>query len=286
MPSLAALRAFEAAARTGGFSAAARELNVTHAAIAQHVRTLETRLGQTLLERTSQGVRATADGAALAAALGDGFGRIAAGVAAVANRAGQRPVRVTLTPSFAESWLMPRLGDFWTRQPDVALAFQPSTELVAPGGAGPDLAIRFGAGNWPGLTATALVMSPFVVVGGPEAARPAETPLMPWLRTCRWFFSEATREQLVWGKRLGLAFDSLNVVEMPSNGMALAAVRAGHGCSIQARILVEQDLLSGRLTALAEGDGGNYGYYLALPKDDPAPHPRRDVFIQWLRTQH
>ncbi len=285
IPSLAALRAFEAAARHGSFSAAARDLNVTHAAVAQHVRGLEEALGARLLDRSARGVAATAEGAALADALSDGFGRIAAGVRAITERASDRPLRVTLTPSFAESWLMPRMGDFWARHPEVALAFQPSVALVDPGPDGPDMAIRFGRGAWPGLTVEPLLMAPFAVVAAPGYLAGDATRDPAWLQRQRWVFSAARQEQRVWGQELGLDFDRIVVVDMPTNGMALASARAGHALTIQAKVLVEEDLRLGRLVALAEGGSGGMGYFIAEPQAPALPHPRRDVFRRWLKTQ-
>ena len=80
IPSLSALRAFEAMARLGGLSAAARELNVTHAAIAQHIRYLEDFLTVKLAYREGNGMRLTPSGSDLSKALQDGFKTIAGGV--------------------------------------------------------------------------------------------------------------------------------------------------------------------------------------------------------------
>ena len=80
IPSLPALRAFEVAARAGSFSDAARKLNVTHAAIAQHVRSLETHLATPLLNRSVKGMALTDAGARLAADLSDGFAQVIQGV--------------------------------------------------------------------------------------------------------------------------------------------------------------------------------------------------------------
>jgi LysR family glycine cleavage system transcriptional activator len=112
MPALAALRAFEATARTGGFSAAARQLNVTHAAVAQQVRALETRLAVALVWRDGRGLRLTPEGQRLAVALNAGFATIRDGVRALTDGATQKPLTVTLPPAFAAEWLMPRLARF------------------------------------------------------------------------------------------------------------------------------------------------------------------------------
>ena len=101
LPSLTSLRAFEAAARLGGFSAAGRELNVTHAAVAQQVRGLEATLGVTLLARAGRGLSLTSEGERLAAALTSSFGAIAAAVEEVRSGENGRPLHVTLTPGFA-----------------------------------------------------------------------------------------------------------------------------------------------------------------------------------------
>ena len=111
-PSLTALRAFEAAARLQSFSLAARELNVTHAAVAQQVRGLEDHLGRELLFRAGRGLALSPEGIRLAAALAEGFGAIAKGLAEV-QAATPGALRVTLTAAFAANWLMPRLGRFW-----------------------------------------------------------------------------------------------------------------------------------------------------------------------------
>ena len=105
IPSLSALRAFEAAARLGSLSEAARALNVTHAAIAAHVRALETEFGQPLLRRSGRGMVPTQAGLELSRDLGSGFAEIAAGVRALKRGREDRPVILTTTPSFAENWL-------------------------------------------------------------------------------------------------------------------------------------------------------------------------------------
>ena len=99
--------------RCGSHAAAGREVNVTQAAIAQHVRALESRFGVALMRREGRVMRPTAEGRALADALGDGFATIAAGVRELTRKGAARPLRIALTPSFAGQWLMPRIGAFW-----------------------------------------------------------------------------------------------------------------------------------------------------------------------------
>jgi LysR family transcriptional regulator, glycine cleavage system transcriptional activator len=284
IPSLAALRAFEASARNNSFSAAARELNVTQAAIAQHVRGLETRLGHSLIRRQGHNMVTTDAGARLAAALSDGFSTIAQGIRQLSTEQENRPLVLSLTPSFAESWLMPRLGGFWAGHPDIGLSLQPSTELVDMRRDNIDLAIRFGDGNWPALQVEPLLMSPFVVVASKSYARGATTLAeLGAPDTLRWFFAFAAKEQQVWGRAIGLDFEHIPFEDMATLGMAHAAVRAGHGLSIQARALVETDLAEGRMVALHQGESGGLGYHLVTRGDVPSPKLKR--LLRWLRRQ-
>ena len=170
VPSLAALRAFNAAARAGSFSQAARELNVTHAAIAQHVRAVEAELGMSLLVRQGRGVVLTEAGARLADSLADGFGQIIAGVKAVRADVDSRPLSITATHNFVESLLMPRISQFWAKHPEIALSIVPSNKLVDLRRDGFDLGIRYGDGQWPGLETTHLLAADYTVVAAPGVA--------------------------------------------------------------------------------------------------------------------
>ncbi len=281
IPSLSALRAFEAAARLDSFSAAARELNVTHAAIAQHVRALEDHFGQPLMERQGRSMRPTAAGLRLADDLGEGFGTIASGVRALMDNRRQRPLQVTMTPSFAEAWLMPRIGRFWSAHPEIEVALVPSVSVVELRRDGYDLAIRFGDGNWPGLEVEPLVMSPFVVVAAPSLAQGRNLDEIGQLQDYRWFMSEASHEQDVWGQAAGLDLSALNTTEMATNNLALAATRAGNGLSIQAQALVQGDLEDGRLVSLYQGESDGLGYYMVRLRGPMSPALTH--FVKWVR---
>lgn len=281
IPSLAALRAFEAAARLDSFSAAARELNVTHAAIAQHVRALEDHFSQSLMERDGRAMRPTPAGRQLAYELGQGFGQIGDAVRTLLDDRRQRPVQVSTTHSFAETWLMPRIAEFWAKHPDVEIALIPSIGLVDLRRDGFDLAIRFGDGNWPGLDKEPLVMSPFVLVGAPALVQGRTLAELGPVEGFKWILSQESREHTVWGAAAGLDMAQLNISTMSNNGLAMAAVRAGHGLSVQAKTLVQDDLESGRLQALYEGDPVGLGYYLVTQRGPMSP--ALTTFVKWLR---
>jgi LysR family glycine cleavage system transcriptional activator len=125
-PPLNALRAFEAAARLGGFAAAAEELCVTPGAVAQHVKALEAWAGADLFERRSQGVRLTVLGSELAADFSAAFDRLGEAVHALRSRAMPREVRIAALPSVAQLWLAPRQPALRTVAADVAISITAS----------------------------------------------------------------------------------------------------------------------------------------------------------------
>ncbi|NIY79349.1 MAG: LysR family transcriptional regulator [Rhodobacteraceae bacterium] len=262
MPTLAALRAFEVAARLGSFSAAARALNVTHAAISQHVRSLETHLDEKLFTRSARGMILTQAGLALSETLTEGFGMIVSGVRAITDERAHRPVNISTSPTFAEVWLMPKLGAFWTEHPDIYLQVQPYMGLSNLRADGIDVAIRFGAGQWPGLDVVPLLMSPFTVVCSPDYTEANSLEDIEDLSALYWVFSEFSSEQYAWGNRIGIDFKQQGYKELASNALTLSAVRSGLGVSIQSRVLVEDDIASGRMKVLYEGDPEGIGYYI------------------------
>ncbi|MEM1345804.1 MAG: LysR substrate-binding domain-containing protein [Pseudomonadota bacterium] len=284
LPPLTMLRAFEAAARTGGFTAAGRELNVTHAAIAQQVRALEERLGVRLMRREGRGLALTPEAQRLAERLGSGFETLRAAIAEIGAAAEARPVCVTLTTSFSSFWLMPRIGEFRACHPDIELLFSPTSEVVDLARGEFDLAIRFGHGDWPGLSAEALVVSSHVVVSTPDllARHPVETPTdllhLPWVQ------ENGTDEWRIWLAGHGIeAGPKRDVHHMPGY-MALAALREGQGIGLVARVSVAPDLAAGRLVALFEtGDDGRTGYHLV--RRPGAMRANVATFVAWLRRE-
>lgn len=284
LPSLAALRAFDALARHGSLSAAARELNITHAAVAQHLRGLETHFGTALADRDGQGMRLTEKGRMLADALHDGFDAIAAGVARLTEAEAARPVSISLTPAFAEAWMMPRIGRFWRDHPDVEVIFSPTPRVVDLRREAIDLAIRFGSGSWPGTESEPLSVGSFVVVAAPGLTPARSLEELGDLSRYPWLHSRATREQRVWGKAIGVDFDTVESRGMETNGMVLSATRAGLGLSIQARALAEPDIETGQLVVLHEGDPGGLGYFMVRAAGN-VPGPGLKTFMAWLRRE-
>ncbi len=283
IPSLAALRAFEAAARHGNFSEAARELNVTHAAIAQHVRGIEAELNTSLLVRAGRGVALTDGGRQLAAALSDGFGLITEGVRQVAADAANRPITISVTPSFAENWLMPRLAGFWAAYPGEQISISPSMDLVDLRRDGFDMAIRYGNGDWAGVEATQLVAADFTIVAAPSLLKGRIAESIADVQDLPWIFEAVHRETRKWVTALGMDMDCCQMNEVATLSMLLSAVRAGGGVSVVSSALVADDIASGKLVAVMRDQREGLGYYIAHRAGDLSA--RAKIFKNWLLTQ-
>ena len=280
IPSLSALRGFEAAARLGSLSAAARELNVTHAAIAQHVRLLEDQFGCVLLERAGRGMSPTPDGRALAEGLADGFGRIALAVEALYPDE-DRPVRISMTPSFAENWLIPMIGGFWSAHPEIRLEIIPDGKLVDLRADGIDLAIRYGRGGWPGTDPVPLVRAGHTVVAAPGLMGDRKIESLADLSDMHWLLEVSRPEEKLWAANQGIDLDKVRLTEFETNSIALQAVRAGAGVSIHPSALVERDIAEGRLVALLRETDSVFAYHL-IRRRGRAPRGL-EVFVRWLR---
>ena len=281
-PSLTALRAFEAAARLQSFSLAARELNVTHAAVAQQVRGLEDHLGRELLYRAGRGMALTPEGAKLSAAVAEGFRLIGQALGEVAGSGPGAAVRVTLTAAFAANWLMPRLGGFWKAHPEIELSLNPEKRVVDLRREGIDIGIRFGNGKWPGLDVEFLTAADYVIVAAPEllAGRRnlgnAEMSAMPWVMAEDW------PETLTWLRGFGLKPDAMNITDVPTEDLGLSAARAGLGLYVEAEALVGHDVENGTLEIVGRLEDDSLAYYMVTR---PGPkRPELKAFMRWLKA--
>jgi LysR family glycine cleavage system transcriptional activator len=283
LPPLTALRAFAATAEWRSFSQAARVLNVTHAAVAQQVRALEDQLGRPLVQRDGRGVSLTADGEQLAQALGEGFAAMIRGVEALRAGEADRPVRVTLTASFAAQWLMPRLKDFWERHPDIGLSLHPDPRVVDLHRERMDLGIRYGNGDWPGVEATWLASARLVVAGAPSLLGVRTALTTEEMREMDWILQRNWPEQDAYLRQLGLDPDQLSRTDLNSEDLVIAAARQGLGLAVESSALIEADVTEGRLRVVHESREKLPAYFVVT-----LPGPQRAAaraFLKWLKTQ-
>ena len=193
LPPIQALRAFAATVRTGSFAAAADELRLTAGAVSHHVARIEDIVGVRLFERHRRGVTPTPEARRLAERLARPLNEMRAAFAEARGPA-RRAVTATMTNAFAQRWMLPRLARFQAAHPDVDLRLRPSMAVVDLDRDGIVVAIRYGAGRWPGVEAHRLgdevlfpVASP-LYRGGKLPRTPAEladcvlidNPYQPW----------------------------------------------------------------------------------------------------------
>lgn len=275
LPPLSALRAFAAFADTGGVQDAGAALNVSHAAISQQLRVLESHMGVALLDRSGRALRLTQDGQVLANATRNGFGEIARAVAALSGMEAARPLRISTTTSFAANWLMPRLPDYRARHPKDDIVIEANAARVDPSAGGVDLAIRYGAGEWAGLDCALLIVSPVVGVATPDVLAAAQDDLskIPWLQEL------GTHEGSDWLRAQGMQ-PKAGVITAPGN-LTLDGARTGQGMAITSRVAVMADLAAGRLQVAFE-DPSDKGYYTVTRPGVQRPPLKR--FLMWLRA--
>jgi len=279
MPSLSALRAFHATAERGSYVAAAQGLNVTQAAVAQQVRSLEAELGLKLTERAGRSIRLTPDGMRLADALRDGFGRIAAGVETARDADERRGLRVSAAPGMAAKVLLPKLADFWAEHPEIAVTIVPDRRSVDLVSGGFDLAVRAIEldGPIPGTDVDVLVQSPIVAVGAPRLlAEVGHDPhKLPWL----------TRDAFEVGllRKAGFDPDVFQFRNVGPMSMEASAARLGYGIMICPEVMARDDLASGELEQLDIPDLGMMAYHIVTPQG--RVRPSAGAYIAWLKRQ-
>lgn len=283
VPSLSALRAFHAYATTGSVVEAGMRLNVSHAAISQHLRTLEEELGVQLIDRAGRAGVLTTHGVHLSEALELGFGAITRTIRAMSDTESDRPLVVTTTPAFAARWLLPRLAQFRADYPGIDMVIDPTPEVrtLEPGGA--DIALRHGGGLWPGMLAEPVLRSALCVVGAPALVAADGKTTLEQLAGMAWFQEIGTSEATGFLSRHGLTRrGGFGMTSLPEN-MVLDAVRDGQGVAVVARAFVEGDIESGRLRVLFEDDDDE-GYYLVVPRGPLRAVARQ--FRDWVRSQY
>jgi LysR family transcriptional regulator, glycine cleavage system transcriptional activator len=288
LPSLSAVRVFEAAARLGNFTAAAVELGMTQAAVSYQVKALEGRLGAPLFTRVSGRVRLTPAGARLLPPLTQALDGIAAAFDAIRVE-DDALLTITTTPTFASTWLAWQLGAFQVAHPDLAVRLTTGNVLTDLHAGEADIAIRAGNGDWPGLAAHHLRSVDFTPMASPAfvAAQerrlerplaPADLPGLPMLSHddewwCVWL-DEAAVPDDAQPPRGGLRLDS-----QANEGHA---AMAGQGFALLTPFLWASDVAEGRLVApFAQVSKGSYGYWLVYPTERrTVPKIRR--FRDWI----
>jgi LysR family glycine cleavage system transcriptional activator len=285
LPPLPTLRPFEAAARLESFSKAADELHLTHGAVSHQVRALEAHLGVPLFHRHGKRVTLTSAGRAFAERVRSALAEIAR--AADQVRGGQRANRLTVSvlPSFASRWLMPRLIRFMDAHPEIEVNVMASTALANFAADEVDIAIRFGGGPWPPLACEKFLEDKVFPVASPKllkSRRPKSARDILALRMLR----EDRDYWNTWFSAAGVETEPrLSGPSFNDATYSLQAAARGEGIAMARRSLVAEDLERGTLVKLfplevkiAEC------YWFVCPKENLA-QPKVEAFRAWVKSE-
>jgi LysR family glycine cleavage system transcriptional activator len=266
LPPLSTLRAFEAAARLESFSRAAEEIFVTHGAVSHQVRSLEQALGTALFLRNGRRVSLTVAGRHFAGRVRAALRDLAEAAQFVRRAERDRVLTVSMLPSFAARWLLPRLGRFMERHPAIAVNIHTSFTLVDFQRDEVDLAIRFGRGNWPDLEALKFLDDEYFPVASPRFNRgrlPARPSDLSKFQLMRSHYQPWTP----WFRVAGVKLEEPRGSMFTDSSLLLQAAADKRGIALVRRTIVEADLQAGKLVRLFNvalpAEGANY---LVWPK--------------------
>lgn len=288
LPSLAALRTFEAAGRHLSFTRAALELNITQSAVSRQIRALEDQLGRRLFERSAQRVVLTPAGQAYLAEIRTALTRVQEATLRLMADQGGGMLRIATPPAFGMRWLIPRLPRFHSANPDIIVSLVTRIGVFDLSAEGVDAAIHYGDNDWPDVTSIPLMGELAVVVAAPaylRQLRPMRTPadvangvLLQHMRR-----ADAWRE---WGAAHGVVGPDLRAgPRFEHYYMIIQAAVAGLGLGLIPRTIVQGELAAARLVALF-GDGFRCreSYCLVFPHSADDDRKLR-CFRDWLMAE-
>lgn len=291
-PPIGCLIPFEAAARLGSMSAAARELGISQPAISRHLQMLEADLGQPLFYRNRRGLTLTTAGNEYRHAVSLGLEHIAAATATLRAQGGEQNVRLATNFGFAQQWLMPRLGALRAAYPALAFRLMTSDDDDVFDTAESDIAIRFGTGHWPGWHVIPLFSEEVFPVCAPayldERPQLRNTPVSPadLLGERLLHMDTSNADWLDWGDWLrlkGVAPPAQRPqVLFSTYPLVLQAILAGEGVGLGWRGLVDPLLQAGLLVQLAPGlRRPQHGYFITWRRTHPSERLLRKIG-DWL----
>lgn len=289
LPPLNALRAFEAAARHLSFVRAAEELHVTPAAISQQIKLLEDHLGVTLFLRGKKlSLSDTAD--AVLPLVSEAFDQIERAMLKLRPGSPGDTLVISAPPAFAARWLIPRLDDFQSHHPDIDLRLHATRRLVNFQVEDVDMAIRFGAGNYPGLIAERLMPEAIVPVAAPSLSasiRTADDLARCTLLEDEWHTGNGVfPDWATWLATLGVKNNTpLRTRHFGDASLAIQAAVSGLGATLTWYSLVVDHLKAGRLARLLDQIiPTELGYYLVMPQNRAVSN-KVSAFREWLLEQ-
>ena len=293
---LNALRAFEASARHKSFSAAAKELYVTPAAVAQLVRALEEWLGEPLFVRSNSGKYRLTLTRAAKNALPDiqaGFEKLAIGVEKMQEKPATLALNVTLSPAFAAKWLLPRLHTFQTQYPNTDVRLDMSLGAVDFSRQQIDIGVRYGLGNWAGLNAEKLMNEEVFPVCSPTLLaenslnHPEDLLAYTLIHDLSMAHHESFPTWQQWLTRANVTTQNVkHTLKINDSAAVLQSAIDGAGIALARSVMAFDDIAAGRLIRLFPHIhfASPLAYYVVYQTTAVARESRQ-LFRDWLFTQ-
>ena len=289
LPPLNALRAFEAAARHLNFSRAADELAVTPGAVSQQIQNLEDYVGAALFKRTPKGLLLTDAAQTALPALREAFDRLAEAASLLTAAVDGRRLTVTVAPSFAAKWLVPRLGRFEAQHPQVDVWLSAGMEVVDFASGEIDLAIRYGTGRYPGLEVVKLMSETVIPVVSRELletnplSEPADLANHVLLHDGSPDADDSCPDWAMWLAARGIkGVDGTRGPRFNQSSLVIEAAVGGRGVALAKRALAQADLDAGRLIAPMQIETDvDFAYFVVHPKAK-GRLPQVKAFVSWV----
>ena len=283
LPPLTALRAFEAAARLESFSRAADEIHVTHGAVSHQVKALEEFVGVALFARNGRRVALTAAGRAFGERVRAALRDIANAAEAIGRRTSENRLTVSMLPSFAARWLMPRLGRFMELHPDIVVNVHASLALADFARDEVDMAIRFGRGGWANVAFEKFMDDERFPVANPRL-NGGRLPLRPADLARYTLLSTDDEPWMPWFRATGLKLAEPRSPNFNDASMMIQAAIDGRGIAFARRSIAEGDLAAGHLVRLFDiSVPAEESYYLVWPKGPPSA--KVAAFRDWMFSE-
>lgn len=268
LPSISALSALDAIARTGSFSAAAKELSLTQGAISRQIATLEEQFGQKLLERSHFGAVLTPAGVAYSGAAAQALESLRTAALQLMMNEHSHVLNLAVLPTFGTRWLLPRIPAFVAAYPQIILNFVTRIGQFDFAREGIDAAIHVGQPDWPGAECTFLmdeavapVCSPAFLAQNP-LRQPADLLNLPLIH-----MASRTGAWTHWFASLGIAASGASSMRFEQFLSVAEACRAGLGVALMPLFLIRAELESGQLVlAWNHQVQSPSSYYLVVPQ--------------------
>ncbi len=284
LPPLNALKAFEAAARHLSFTRAAEELYVTQAAVSHQIKALEEHLGIKLFMRKNRSLLLTEDGQGYFLDIKDIFSQLNEATEKLLARGAKGAITVSLTPSFAIQWLVPRLNQFSELHPEIDVRIKAADQEDNSLTDDVDVAIYYGKGHWNNVRADKLHTEYFVPVCSPRllaGPRPLREPAD--LTNHILLHDSARKYWKAWFKSLGIKAVNVNQGPIFSHStMVLQAAIHGQGIALAHGMLVQPEIEAGRLVSPFTHYLESKNAYYLVCRESQAELGKITAFREWM----